>query len=142
MKKSYSIAIGAGIAVVVIGIIIFSSSGMSSNSAPYTAKTSIKPTEIQATEIDETYRWESQDSKINPTLTFVANTENVIKVKNTTDEKHEFVIESDGKEFAASGDVTPDGSKQFSFNAPSGTYEYHCEYHPTTMKGTIVVTEK
>jgi len=140
MKKSYSFAIAGGLAVAVIAVVLYSTTGTSAMAA-YPTKNSSKLTEIQATEIDEIYRWQSQDSQINPTLKLVANTESMIKVKNTTDEKHEFVIESDGKEVAASGDVAPDDSTQFSFKPAPGIYEYHCEYHPTTMKGTIEVTK-
>lgn len=141
MNRGYTIAIAGVIAVIAIAVIIFSiTAGMSNKTIPI-EKTANRVTDIQATEIDETYRWESTESKINPTLNFVANADNVIEIKNPTDEKHEFVIESYGKEVAASGDVEPDGSAKFSFKpVTAGTYEYHCEYHPTTMKGTIEVT--
>jgi len=122
-------------------VVFISMLGMQT-STTHVAKITPSTTEIQATEIDETYRWKSTDSQINPTLTFVANTENTIKIKNTTDEKHEFVIESNGKEVATSGDVNPDSSAQLLFKPTSGKYEYFCEYHPTTMKGTIEITEK
>lgn len=141
MNKNLSIAIAGGVAAIVIAVVFISMLGMQS-STTHVTKITPSTTEIQATEIDETYRWKSTDSQINPTLTFVANTENTIKVKNTTDEKHEFVIESNGKEVATSGDINPDSSAQFSFKPAPGKYEYFCEYHPTTMKGTIEITEK
>jgi cupredoxin-like protein len=95
--------------------------------------------ELSALEIDEVYRW-STDAGTNPTLTLIANTENVIQIQNPTDEKHELVIESDDIELASSGDIAPDSSGQLTFKpAMTGTFEYHCEYHPDTMKGTIEV---
>lgn len=95
---------------------------------------------MSATEEDEVYRW-STDAGINPTIRMVANANNVVQIDNPTDEEHELVIESDGTEVAASGDIEPEGSGQLTFTpATVGTLEYHCEYHPDTMKGTIEVT--
>ena len=98
--------------------------------------------EMTATEVDETYRW-SDSNGVNPTLVMVDNTNNVIQIQNPTDVKHEFVIESDGKELAASGDISPDSSGTISIKPTTiGVWEYHCEYHPTTMKGTIKIVNQ
>jgi VCBS repeat-containing protein len=95
---------------------------------------------MSAKEVDEVYRW-STDAGINPTLKLVANANNVIQIQNPTDEKHELVIESDDTELASSGDIGPDSSGQLTFKPTmTGTLEYHCEYHPDTMKGSIEVT--
>jgi hypothetical protein len=108
-----------------------SSSGGSGQS--YTIKMSAK-------EVDEVYRW-STDEGTNPDLKLVANADNVIQIDNPTDAKHELVFESNGMELAASGDIAPDGSGQMTFNpSTTGIFEYHCEYHPSTMKGTVEVT--
>jgi plastocyanin len=99
-----------------------------------------KTIEISAKEVDETYRWSGSDGT-NPTINIVANTNNVIQITNPTDVKHEFVIESNGEEVVASGDIAPDGSGKMSFTpTTSGVFGYHCEYHPDTMKGTINVS--
>jgi plastocyanin len=95
---------------------------------------------MSAKEVNEIYRW-STDAGINPTLTLVANANNVIQIDNPTDTKHELVIESNDTELASSGDIGPDSSAQLMFMpTTAGTFEYHCEYHPDTMKGTIEVT--
>jgi plastocyanin len=97
------------------------------------------PVKMSAKEVDEVYRWSTSDG-VNPTLQMSANTNNVMQIDNPTDAKHEFVVESSGKEVATSGDIAPNGSGQLSFHPSApGVYEYHCEYHPTTMKGTIQV---
>jgi len=94
---------------------------------------------MSAKEVDEVYRW-STDDGINPTLKMTANANNVIQIQNPTDEKHELVIESYDTELATSGDIGPDSWGQLAFKpAMTGTFEYHCEYHPDTMKGTIEV---
>lgn len=99
----------------------------------------LKTFDITAKEENDVYRW-SFNGKINPTLTFTMGTNNTINIQNPTDTKHEFVIESDGKELAASGDVESNSSGMISFTpSSSGVFEYHCEYHPTTMNGTIKV---
>lgn len=95
--------------------------------------------EISAKEIDEVYGW-SGSNEINPAITLAANVDNVIQITNLTDALHEFVITLDGEEIAASGDVQPDSSGKFSVTPiQTGVYEYHCEYHPDTMKGIINV---
>jgi cupredoxin-like protein len=92
---------------------------------------------MSAKEVDDVYRWSTSDG-INPTLKLVSNTNNTIQIQNPTDEKHELVIESGDTEVASSGDIAPDSSGQLTFKPTmNGTFEYHCEYHPDTMKGTI-----
>jgi plastocyanin len=95
---------------------------------------------MSAKEVDGVYRW-STDSGINPTLMLVANADNVIQIQNPTDEKHELVIESEGTELATSGDIFAGSSGQLTIKpTTTGTLEYHCEYHPDDMKGTIELT--
>jgi plastocyanin len=106
------------------------------NTAPNTTTGQI---EISIKEVDEVYRWSSSD-EINPAITLTTNVDNVIQITNPTDTKHEFVIEADGKELAGSGDIGPDSSGKLTIKpATAGIFEYHCEYHPDTMKGIINV---
>ena len=91
-------------------------------------------------EVNEVYRWSSPDGSINPTLKLVASTNNIIQIKNPTDEKHELVIESRGTELASSVDINPASSGQLTFKPTmTGTFGHHCQYHPETMGGTIQV---
>ncbi|AIF82801.1 Cupredoxin-like domain [Candidatus Nitrososphaera evergladensis SR1] len=127
------------------------SSAAASTSTTTTA-TDAKPTaastatsssiKMSAKEEDETYRWVTSDGGSNPSLKMSANTDNVVQIDNPTDAKHELVInDSSGKEVGSSGDIAPNGSGQLSFKpTAAGTFEYHCEYHPDTMKGTIEVS--
>src|SRR5574341_2109 len=90
---------------------------------------------------NETYRWQNTSKQINPTLHLIANTDYTFKIKNPTDTKHELIIGSNGTELATSKDINPGKSKSFVFSPNStGIFEYHCEYHPDTMKGTIEIT--
>ena len=88
-----------------------------------------------------TYRWQNTSNGINPTLHLVAHTDYVIKIKNPTDTKHELIIGSNGTELAKSNSINPGKNRNFVFNANStGVLEYHCEYHPDTMKGIIEIS--
>jgi hypothetical protein len=93
---------------------------------------------------EEVYRWSNDGGAINPTLELIANTDNIVQIQNPTDEKHEMIVESQpGNELATSGDIEPNGSGELSFSPNmTGTFQYHCEYHPATMKGIIEVTNQ
>jgi plastocyanin len=76
------------------------------------------------------------------TLKLIANTDNIVQIQNPTDEKHEMIVESQpGNELATSGDIESNSSGELSFSPNmTGTFQYHCEYHPATMRGIIEVT--
>jgi len=114
-------------------------SGTDSTSNAVTNNTSIA---INALGLkNETYRWQNTTQGINPTLHLIAHTDYVIKIKNPTDAKHELIIGSNGTELAKSNSINPGKNKSFVFNAnTTGVFEYHCEYHPDTMKGIIEIT--
>jgi plastocyanin len=80
------------------------------------------------------------NSAINPTLNFKANSNQTIQIQNPTGFKHQLIIDLNGKQLATSGDLHPSTSGQVSFKPNmTGTFGYHCLYHPTTMKGIIQV---
>jgi plastocyanin len=92
---------------------------------------------------NETYRWQNTSEAINPTLHLIANTDYLIKIKNPTDTKHQLIIASNGTELAKGKEIQPGKNGKLNFNANStGTFEYHCEYHPDTMKGIIEISSQ
>jgi hypothetical protein len=94
---------------------------------------------VSAKEAYGVYMW-SVDYGINPTLKLTASSNNVIQIQNSTDERHEMVIESEDAELATSGSIGPDSSGQLVFKPiMAGIFEYHCKYHLDTVKGTIEV---
>ena len=116
----------------------------SSTSTDASASNNSSSIALNALELkNETYRWQNTSEAINPTLHLIANTDYLIKIKNPTDTKHELIIGSNGTEVAKSNEIEPDKNGKFTFNANStGTLEYHCEYHPDTMKGTIEISNQ
>ena len=103
------------------------------------SNTTVGQIEILVKEIDEVYRW-SNSNETNPTITLSANIDNVIQFTNPTNTKHAFIIEADGKEPLADFDIGPDSSGKLTIKpTKTGVFEYHCEYHPDTMKGIINV---
>jgi hypothetical protein len=99
--------------------------------------------QLGVTEQQGVYRWSDISGKTNPTLNFTVSTDNIVQIQNPTDGEHEMIIESQqGNELATSGDIEPISSGELSFRPNmTGTFEYHCEYHPDAMKGIIEITD-
>ena len=90
------------------------------------------------------YKWINGSNGVdNPTLKVFTNANNIIKIQNPTDTKHELIIDTGTDVLPSSDDISPNGSGQLTFNPNmTGTFTYHCAYHPYTMKGTIEVLNK
>ena len=88
---------------------------------------------------DGVYNWlNKSNGASNPTLNVLVNTKNVIKIQNPTDTKHELIIDTGADALPSSDDLVPNGSGRLVFSPNmTGTFTYHCAYHPFTMKGTI-----
>jgi plastocyanin len=70
-------------------------------------------------------------------LNMPANKQVTVTVDNQDTVEHNFTFE-DAK---ANKDVEGGESAEVSFTAPApGSYEFHCEYHPSQMKGTVTVS--
>ena len=97
--------------------------------------------QLSANEKKGIYTWANKEGT-NPILNFKQNADNVVQLKNPTDSVHQLIITSAGKQVASSGDIKPGKSGELSFtNVNQGeTLEYHCLYHPSTMKGTITIS--
>jgi hypothetical protein len=97
--------------------------------------------QLGANEKKGIYTWANKEGT-NPTLNFKQNADNVVQLKNPTNSVHQLIITSAGKQVASSGDIKPGKSGELSFaNVNQGeTLQYHCLYHPSTMKGTITIS--
>ena len=60
-----------------------------------------------------------------------------VEVTNQDGVEHNFTFQA----AKASQDVEANEDAKVTFTAPAaGSYEFHCKYHPTAMKGTVTVT--
>jgi plastocyanin len=76
-------------------------------------------------------RWLSSE------LTFEAGEKVSLEVKNNDDIEHNFTF----AEAKADTDIEGGETATVQFTAPAaGTYEFVCEYHPASMKGTVKVS--
>ncbi len=96
--------------------------------------------QLSAKEASGGYRWiNTTNGAINPTMNFAVNSNKTIQLQNPTDTKHQLIIDVNGKQLS-SGDIASGSSGLLSFKpGVSGVFQYHCLYHPTTMKGIIQV---
>lgn len=58
-----------------------------------------------------------------------------VKLTNSGSVTHSFTV--DGKNIST--DAAAGASATVNVDLPSGTYSFHCKYHPTQMKGTLTV---
>jgi plastocyanin len=105
------------------------------------ATTSNNTIQLSTKEVKEVYNWiDTRNGASNPTLKVFVNASNIIKIQNPTDTKHELIIDTGADVLPSSDDINPNSSGQLSFKpTTTGTFTYHCAYHPQTMKGTIQV---
>ncbi len=98
--------------------------------------------QLSAKELPSGYRWiNTTNGVINPTMTFMVGNSKTIQLNNPTDAMHQLVVDDPtGNQLATSGDILSGSSSHLSFKPDmTGTFEYHCIYHPATMKGIIHV---
>ena len=100
--------------------------------------------DLKVSERNDNFVWESGDNKINPQINMKANAVYSIQLESIdgNDIDHQLVIQTnDGRELVKSAEISNGETDDFSFTPKTiGTYEYHCKYHPQTMKGTIIVS--
>ena len=77
----------------------------------------------------------AQDFSYSPTAPNLAADGATIHVVNDGAVKHNLTVEG----LKVNKDLPPGSKFDINVNAKPGTYQFHCEYHPTTMKGTITV---
>jgi len=96
-------------------------------------------TEIVVKKVNGVYVW-ANSTDINPVISLQANMKNYLHFTNPTDTKHAFVIENNGTVFLTTKDLESGLSGNISIKPNNiGVFDYHCKYHPDTMKGTLIV---
>jgi plastocyanin len=117
-----------------------------SNALKATTATTTNGTTIQLTAKEVShgvYRWiDAINGAANPKLKVFENANNIIKIQNPTDTKHQLIIDTGADVLPASGVVAANGNGQLSFNPNMpGTFTYHCAFHPFMMQGTIQIVK-
>lgn len=77
----------------------------------------------------------ASDFSYSPTAANLAADGATIHVVNDGAVKHNLTVEG----LKVNKDLPPGAEVDVNVDAKPGTYQFHCEYHPTTMKGTITV---
>jgi plastocyanin len=71
------------------------------------------------------------------TLDLKSGTSYTVEVTNGDSVEHNFTFRQAG----ANQDIEGGEDAKVTFTAPAaGSYEFHCKYHPSAMKGTVTVT--
>ena len=115
-----------------------------------TANAQVKSTEnsniidLKVSERNNNYVWTSDNSKVNPQLDLKLGKEYIFQIESMTDNNtpHQLIIQDEhGKQLAKSTIVSNGNTDDFPFKfTKSGNYQYHCQYHPSSMHGNIVVS--
>ena len=102
--------------------------------------------QLTATPVNGTYLWVDNNGMYNPTLMLKANTDNTLSVKSLQNdiEEHELIVQSwNNQTYTESEEIEGGSSDEVLFNpGNNSSMNYHCEYHPDTMRGTIQVVTK
>lgn len=77
----------------------------------------------------------AKDFAFTPTSIQLTAGDNTLKVTNSGAVKHNLTVEG----LKVDKDLPPGATQTVGLTAKAGTYPFHCEYHPTQMKGTITV---
>ncbi|MEP6623548.1 MAG: cupredoxin domain-containing protein [Acidimicrobiia bacterium] len=77
----------------------------------------------------------ARDFAFTPTSITLTKGDNTLKVTNSGSVKHNLTVEG----LKLNQDLPPGATQTVSLTAKPGSYPFHCEYHPTQMKGTITV---
>ncbi len=85
----------------------------------------------------KTINLEADNFYFKPTeITLTAGEKATLAVKNEGANEHNLTVEGLG----VNEDIEPGKSADIPVTPKAGTFEFHCEYHPDKMKGTITVS--
>jgi len=107
----------------------------------YTASQNI--VDLKVAERNNNFVWTSVNGQVNPTLNLKSGIDYTIQVESMDNNiTHQLIIQNEsGKQLTKSDEISNGQTDDFTFTFKDiGKYQYHCEYHPETMHGNIVVS--
>jgi plastocyanin len=151
-KKFYFIAVGLlfGMGATTLSHSIYGNPMMD------VSKNSMTNTQIQYSTMDENivdlkvserngnFVWTSINGQPNPELDLKSGTRYTFQVESMENNNvpHQLIIQTEsGKQLTKSNVMSNDKTDDFPFTfSEKGKYQYHCQYHPNTMHGNIIVS--
>ena len=99
--------------------------------------------DLKVSERNNNFVWTSVNGQVNPTLNLKSGTDYTIQVESMDNNiTHQLIIQNEsGKQLTKSDEISNGRTDDFTFTFRDiGIYQYHCQYHPETMHGNIVVS--
>ena len=99
--------------------------------------------DLKVSERNNNFVWTSVNGQVNPTLNLKSGTDYTIQVESMDNNiTHQLIIQNEsGKQLTKSDGISNGQTDDFTFTFRDiGKYQYHCQYHPETMHGNIVVS--
>ncbi len=99
--------------------------------------------DLKLSELNNNFVWTSVNGQVNPTLNLKSGTDYTIQVESMDNNiTHQLIIQNEsGKQLTKSDEISNGQTDDFTFTFRDiGKYQYHCQYHPETMHGNIVVS--
>jgi uncharacterized pyridoxamine 5'-phosphate oxidase family protein len=100
--------------------------------------------DLKVSERNNNFVWTSVNGQVNPDLDLKSETRYTFQVESMENNNisHQLIIQTeDGKQLTKSDVISNDKTDDFPFTfSETGKYQYHCQYHPNTMHGNIIVS--
>ena len=100
--------------------------------------------DLKVSERNGNFVWTSINGQANPDLDLKSGTRYTFQVESMENNNvaHQLIIQTEGgKQLTKSDVISNDKTDDFSFTfSEKGNYQYHCQYHPNTMHGNIIVS--
>ena len=100
--------------------------------------------DLKVSERNNNFVWTSMNGQVNPDLDLKSGTRYTFQVESMDNNNisYQLIIQTEsGKQLTKSDVISNDKTDDFSFTfSEKGKYQYHCQYHPNTMHGNIIVS--
>jgi plastocyanin len=100
--------------------------------------------DLKVSERNGNFVWTSINGQANPDLDLKSGTRYTFQVESMENNNvaHQLIIQTEsGKQLTKSDVISNDNTDDFPFTfSEKGKYQYHCQYHPNTMHGNIIVS--